>query len=262
MSGFANRVTLGRSALAVSPLAVSGGYGVDKEALLRAFDAGVNYWYHGSLRRPGMTAAIRELVRAGKRDELVIVLQSYTRWPWYMERAFTRGLRLLGIDHADVLLLGWYNSEPAERTLERAESMRARGLFRHLAISGHNRPAFVGFAAEARYGILHMRYNAAHVGAEKDVFPHLPADGRPGIVAYTATSWGKLLSPKKVPSGEAPLRARDAYRFVLSNPNFNVCLCGPKNGAEMDEALLALKDGPLAAEEEARVRRIGAFVHG
>ncbi len=138
-----------------------------------------------------------------------------------MERSLARGLTQLGIEAADVLLLGWYNGPPGDRLLERAERMREKGMFRHLAVSGHRRRAFVGHAAEQRFSVLHIRYNAAHAGAETEVFPHLPAERRPGTVAYTATCWGALLKPRRMPPGEAPLRARDCYRFVLSNPDFN-----------------------------------------
>jgi aryl-alcohol dehydrogenase-like predicted oxidoreductase len=167
----------------------------------------------------------------------------------------------LSIDHADVLLLGWYNKIPNPSILERAEKMRERGMFRHLAISGHRRPAFVDFAADPRFSILHIRYNAAHTGAEEDVFPHLPNEHRPGIVAYTATRWGALFDPRRMPPGEEPLRGRDAYRFVLSNPDFNVCMSGPRDAREMEEALAALDERPLSPEEEERFRRIGRFVH-
>ena len=261
MAPFPERVTLGRSGLAVGPLAVSGGYGAGSGAILRAFDRGVNYFYHGSRRRAGMAQAIRELVAAGRRDEFVVLLQSYARTPGLMERWLARGLRQLGIEAADVLLLGWYNSRPPDRVLERAARMVERGLVRHLAISAHHRPAFVGYAADPRFAILHIRYNAAHTGAEADLFPRLGAANRPGTVAYTATRWGSLLSPGKMPPGEAPLRARDCYRFVLTNPDFNVCMTGPKDDAEMDEALAALAAGPLAADEAERIRRIGRFVH-
>lgn len=264
MAPFPRRVPLGRSGLSVSPLAVSGGYGVDAPSLRRAFDRGVNYWYHGSIRRPGMTAAIRDLVAAGHRDDLVIVLQSYSRWPWFMELTFTRGLKLLGISHADVLLLGWYNSLPRSPVLARALDLKQRGLVRHIAVSSHHRPAFVDFARDPRFDLLHIRYNAAHTGAERDVFPHLAADraARPGAVAYTATSWGQLLQARRMPPGESPLRARDAYRFVLSNADFDVCMTGPKDAAQMDEALAALDAGPLDPEELDRIRRIGKHVHG
>jgi len=229
--------------------------------LLRAFDRGVTYFYHGSRRNAGMAAAIRELVAAGRRDDVVIVLQSYSRLAGLMEMFFTRGLRQLGIDAADVLLLGWYNTLPSQAVLERALRLREKGMVRHLAISAHHRPAFVGYADDERFSILHIRYNAAHTGAETDVFTHLPAEGRPGTVAYTATRWGTLLSARRVPPGEKPLRARDCYRFVLSNPAFNVCMTGPKDDSQMDEALAALDGGPLTPEENARVRAIGRHVH-
>jgi aryl-alcohol dehydrogenase-like predicted oxidoreductase len=258
---FPTTVALGRSGLSVGPLGVAGGYGVGAAALRRAFDRGVTYFYHGSRRAPGMATAIRDLVAAGERDRLLVVLQSYTRLPALLERSVASGLRQLGLDHADVLLLGWFNSLPGERLLERARRMRERGLFAALALSGHKRSSFVSFAADARIDILHLRYNAAHTGAEQDVFPHLPATDRPGIVAYTATRWASLLNPRKMPPGEGPLRGRDAYRFVLSNPDFDVCICGPRTDAEMDEALAALDEGPLSPDEERRIRAVGRWVY-
>lgn len=261
MGSFPGRVTLGRSGLAVGPLALAGGYGIDRGGVLRAFDRGVNYFYHGSRRSLGMAAAIRSLIAGSHRDELVIVLQSYSRWPSFLERSLRRGLSELGVDHADVLLLGWFNHVPSRAMLERAARLREVGMFRHLAISSHHRPAFVEFADDERFSVLHIRYNAAHTGAEHDVLPHLPAAGRPGTVAYTATRWGSLLNPTKMPPGERPLRGRDAYRFVLSNPGFDACLCGPKNHIELDEALAALDEGPLSAAEETRIRAIGRHVH-
>ena len=261
MPAFPHRVTFGQTGLSVGTLGVSGGYGIDDKSLLRAFERGVNYWYHGSLPRKGMTAAIKQIVASGKRDELVVVLQCYVSWPWYLERTLRKELRLLGIDHCDVLLLGWYNKSPPEKILERADSLRGKGMFRHLAVSSHNRPAFVEFAKDARYGALHIRYNAAHTGAERDVFPHFPAESRPGTVAYTATRWGSLLKAKNAPKGESPMRGRDAYRFVLSNPDFNVCMTGPSDAAELDESLAALAEGPLSPEENERIRRLGRHVY-
>ncbi len=261
MTAFAERVTLGRSGLSVGPLGVSGGYGVGTKALLRAFDKGVNYWYHGSRRLGGMREAIRELVAAGRRDELVVVMQSYSRWAWQLEAMLARGLRQAGLDHADVLLLGWYNHGVGAGVLERCERLREKGLFRQLAISGHHRPSFAGYAADPRFGVLHVRYNAANSGAETDVFPTLPREGRPGVVVYTATRWRTLLDPARMPAGEAPLRASDCYRFVLSNPNVQVCMTGPANDTQMDEALQAQAAGPLTAEEEERVRRVGRHLH-
>jgi aryl-alcohol dehydrogenase-like predicted oxidoreductase len=49
---------------------------------------------------------------------------------------------------------------------------------------------------------------------------------------------------------------------VLSNPNFNVCMTGPRNASELTEALKALDDGPLSDEEMTRIRAIGRHVSG
>jgi aryl-alcohol dehydrogenase-like predicted oxidoreductase len=259
MTAFPDKVTLGRSGLVVGPLGVAGGYGVPARAIHRAVEQGCTYLYHGSRRARGMRDAIRELVGAGRRHEIAIVLQSYSRSAALLEWSLARGLSQLGVDSADVLLLGWH-TRVGERVMERAARLREKGMFRHLAVSAHHRPAHVDYAADPRFAICHLRYNAAHTGAERDVFPHLPAGDRPGFVAYTATSWGALMKATKMPPGEAPMRARDAYRFVLSNPDIQVCMTGPRTEAEMDEALAALREGPLSPEEAARARRIGEHV--
>ena len=242
------------------PLGVAGGYGIDEKPLLEAFEHGVNYWYHGSLRGRGMASAIRTISKSGNRDKLAVVLQSYSRWAWLLEQTFKSGLFSLRLDYADVLLLGLFNASPPAAIIERALQLKERGLVRHIAISAHRRVAFLEYAAQARYDVFHVRYGAAHPGADHDLFPALPGEGRPGIVAYTATRWGQLLDPSRMPPGQLPLRGRDCYRFVLGNPQFNVCMTGPRNAAELREALAALDEGPLSLEEDQRVRAIGQHV--
>ncbi len=260
MPPFPFRVTLGSSGLQVGPLGVAGGYGIDEKPLLDALERGVNYWYHGSLRGRGMSSAIRTLVSSGRRDQVVLALQSYSRWGWLLEQTFKRGLRSLGLDYADVLLLGLHNSPPPAAIVESATRLKEQGLVRNLAISAHRRAAFLEHESSALYDIFHIRYSAAHPGAEQDVFPVLPKERRPGIVAYTATRWGQLLDAARMPAGHLPLRGRDCYRFVLSNPDFNLCMTGPRDATELTEALAALEEGPLSHEEERHVRTIGQHV--
>ena len=132
---------------------------------------------------------------------------------------------------------------------------------RFLALSGHNRRLFVELAGLGIFDIFHVRYNAAHRGAEKDIFPHIQGEGRPGIVSYTATRWGQLLKKKMMPAGEDTPPASHCYRFALSNPSVDVCVCGPKNSFQMEEALMTLEQGPLSPEEMDRMIRIGDYVH-
>ncbi len=260
MSDFSEKVAFGRSGLKVSRLGVGSSFGVSERACKAAFDAGVNYFFWGSVRTPSMGAAIRDLAR-GHRDELVVVLECYARRPWTIRRSVEQGLRQLGVDHVDVLLLGWHEKVPKERTLDTVEALKAEGKFRSLGISSHQRPLFRELARDPRYDVCHIRYNAAHPGAEQDIFPHLEAPA-PGIASFTNTRWGDLLKAENMPAGDRPATAPDCYRFALSNPKVQVAICGPANDGEMQEALDVLKQGPLDEEEMAHMRRIGEHVHG
>ena len=160
-----------------------------------------------------------------------------------------------------------WNQPPRAGIVEAALRLRAQGKVRHLMLSTHNRPSLPAHfrrfeAGECPYDAFMLRYNAVHRGAEQDVFPHVPAARPPGLIAYTATRWGHLLDPAKMPPGEAPPPARDCYRFALSHPAVTMVLCGPANREEMQEAIRALDAGPLAPDEQARMRRIGDHVYG
>jgi hypothetical protein len=105
-----------------------------------------------------------------------------------------------------------------------------------------------------------IRYNAAHIGAEVEIFPHLTCR-RPAVVAYTATAWRKLLRAPGGWKGEVPT-AGDCYRFCLASPHVDVVLTGPRNVAELRENLAAVDQGPLSPAEMEEMRAFGRAVHG
>jgi aryl-alcohol dehydrogenase-like predicted oxidoreductase len=253
--------TLGQTGLKVGRLGVSASFGAPAEAFEEAFEKGCNYFYWGSKRKNGMRQAITNICRKGKRDKLVVLIQSYSRSPFLMEVFFKNALKSLNIDSADILLLGWHKRRPSQRILDKCLDMKTKGLYRFLAISSHNRTLFPRLARDRLFDIFHLRYNAAHRGAETEVFDHLKDQEKTGIVSYTATRWGQLLNSKKVPPGEKALSAGDCYRFVLSNPNVDICMCGPRDRGQMQEALQSLELGPLSEDELMRVRKIGDYVH-
>ena len=82
----------------------------------------------------------------------------------------------------------------------------------------------------------------------------------PVLREYTATRWGQLLNPKNMPSGDSVPAPSDCYRFAMSNPAVDVCMCGPRNIDEMRAALPALDLGPLDEEDMERMKRIGDYV--
>lgn len=253
-----SKVKLGRTGMMTSRLGIASSFGVGSPDLERAFERGINYFYWGSYRRPGFGRALRGLSQQ-HRGEMIIVVQSYTRVAGMMGHSLESALGKLGTDYADVLLLGWWNAIPPPRIMDAARALREQGRFRHLMISCHNRPSFPAYVQDPAVGAIMVRYNAAHPGAEEEVFPHL-TDNPPGVASYTATRWGDLLNPSLTPEGEPTPRASDCYRFALTNTHVNVCMVGPKNGAELDEALTALDRGPMSADEAAWMRRVGTSV--
>jgi aryl-alcohol dehydrogenase-like predicted oxidoreductase len=252
-------VKLGRTGLEVVPLGLAAAYGIPGRDVERAFERGLNLFYWGSRRTPDFGRALRRI--AGRdRGKVVTVIQSYARAPSLITFSLESALRALGLDYTDVLLLGWWNRPPPERILATAADLVRRGRARHLMISCHHRPTFPLLARDPRVDLVMTRYNAAHPGAEQDVFPHLPQE-KPGVVAYTTTSWGQLLDPALAPAGERVPRSTDCYRYVLSNRHVDACWAGPKNAAQLDDAMRALDLGPMSEDELAWMRRVGESVH-
>jgi len=247
---------LGRTGLPVGRLGIAASYGVPAAAVERAVDHGVNYLYWGSLRKSGFGDAIRHL--SPQRERLVIVLQSYSRIAALIGWSVERALRALRLDYADVLLLGFWNGPVPKRILDASLRLRQLGRVRFIGLSSHNRRFVSELAAGSDIDVIHFRYNAAHPGAEVDIFPKILASGAPGMVSFTATSWGQLLNPSRIPSGERVPTASDCYRFVLRRPEVDVCLTGPANAAQMEEGLKALQLGAMNHEELAWMRRVGS----
>jgi aryl-alcohol dehydrogenase-like predicted oxidoreductase len=266
MLSFREPILLGQTRLRTSRLGIGSSSVGDERFVEEAVEQGVNYLYWGSIRRPAFGRALRHVARR-HREAVVLTVQSYARFAPLLRPSVEIALRRSGVEYFDFLLLGMWNAPPGKAMVEAARRLRAEGKVRHLMLSTHNRPSLQGhFRAfelgRSPFDAFMVRYNAVHRGAEQDVFPFLPAVNPPGLLSYTATRWGHLLDPLKMPPGEAPPRARDCYRFALSHPAVSLVLCGPASRDEMQEAIRALDAGPLAPDEAARLRRIGDHVYG
>jgi aryl-alcohol dehydrogenase-like predicted oxidoreductase len=252
------KAPLGATGLSVVPLGLAASYGASAADVEYAFERGVDFFYWGSARSKDFGRGLRRIGSLA-RERMTLVVQTYRRSAKAVDASLERALRDLRFDHADVLLLGWWNLPPHDRILDAAADAVRRGRARAVMVSCHHRPSFAKLARDPRIQLLMLRYNAAHPGAERDVFPTLPAP-RPGVVSYTATSWGQLLDRRLVPAGERLPRATDCYRFALSQPAVDACWCGPSNRAQLDEALLALDEGPFTEADDAWLRRVGVEV--
>jgi len=264
MTAFPERISLGRSGLQVSKLGLGSSFKAPTSSYLEAFDRGVNYFYWGSIRRREMGDAIREIARDGRRDDLVCMLQSYSRVGSLLRLFVERGLRSLGLERTDALLLGWHNKPPSRGVLDAAVELKERGLVGSIGLSTHHRRLLPTLIDDRTFDIWHFRYNAVHRGAEREIFPCLEDRSigeRPGIVTYTTTRWGDLCNPDKTPPGERTPAGTDCYRFALSRPEVDLCLSGPDNPEHMKQALAALDVGPMDEGELEWMRRVGDHIY-
>jgi len=249
---------LGRTGLDVSRLGLAGSFGISAEDTERAFhELGVNYFFL-TPRMKGVSEGVRRLVRAGHRDRIAIATGANIPMGWTVRRAWEKIARSLGVDRLDVFHLFWVQGRwyvtgktwPAMRALKDEDKVAA------LAVSCHDRPFARRLADDLDLDVLMIRYNAAHRGAEEEVFATL-GEPRPGIVSYTATRWGRLLKPV---GDLGPMTAPECYRFALGHPAVDVTLCGARSFAELAENVHGVALGPLDETRLAEVRRFGDAV--
>jgi aryl-alcohol dehydrogenase-like predicted oxidoreductase len=136
-----NTAVLGRTGLRTSRLGIGSSFGLSAADVHHAFERGVRYFYWGSIRRPAFGQGVAELARK-HRDEMVVVVQSYTRVAALLSPSLEVALWRLGLDHADVLLLGWWNAMPPAGLLDAAAALVDAGRVRTLMLSCHHRPRF------------------------------------------------------------------------------------------------------------------------
>ncbi len=262
---FKTQATLGRTGLKAGRLGISSSFGAPAEAFEEAFERGCNYFTLGTFIKgtaQKMVTAVKNIAAKGEREKLVVAMYSYAHNNFLTEYFLNRRLRSLGLEYADVLLLGYYSKRPPQKTIDGILKLKEKGLIRYTGISSHNRKIFPELQKDGIIDIFHIRYNAAHRGAETEVFPYIEEKNRAGIVTFTATRWKKLLNPKKVPPGRPAPSAADCYRFVLSNPSVDVCMMGADSLSQMRENLKVLDSPSMTDEELNRMREIGDYVYG
>ena len=227
-------------------LATRGNTSLDRESVIAALDHGIDY-LNWCGHPDGMRDAIRHL--GDRRNEVVVAVQLKARTAQAARRELSEVKRDLHTNYLDVVT--YYYVEDVEEwrqivsrggAAEVLEEERSQGSIEMIGLTSHQRLLAAQFARSSRLDLLMVRYNAAHRGAEEEVFPVTRAKGIP-VVAFTCLRWGALLEKTpQDPSGFAPPSAPQWYRFVLDHPDVAVALMAPDGDDQLQENLSILKD--------------------
>ena len=242
-------------------LGLATNFGVEGIDLEWALEMGVNYVFW----TPNARRVTKSLKAALKRDRKSLILACGPTAGYFggsIRRACERLLKQLDTEYIDIFQIFWLGRMSAwtPSTIDALVSLRESGMVRAIGVSIHDRKRAGRLAEDSPLDMLMIRYNAAHPGAEIDIFPHL-AKRKPAIVAYTATRWRGLLKRPKGWNGPV-MTASDCYRFCLSNPHVDLVLTGPKNRQQLQENISNLREkGPLSEEEDHWIRDFGQVVH-
>lgn len=257
------KTVLGNTGLVVHRLGLSATYRPGKETIHKAIDEGVNYFFAYGFDTH-MTKALREIM-PHNRDKFVVATGAYNLILGHtnLPRTLEKRLRQFNTDYIDLFLfLGVMKEKQFPEGLrEELHHLKEGGKVRFVGVSTHQRKFAGKLAADGAVDALMIRYNAAHRGAEDEIFPYVGAHN-PGIVSYTATRWTHLLKrPRTWPRDGRLPTAGMCYRFVLSNPHVHVCMTAPSNVKQLCENLDAVRQGPLSREDMEFMRQFGDAVH-
>ncbi len=246
-------------------LASHGATAITPDDVHHALDRGVNY-LNWAGDEDVFSRTIAGLGR--RRDGMIVCVQFGARSAADAAEELRSVLSAINSDYVDILTF-YYVEEAAEwqeltspgGALEYCRAAQRDGRVRRLGITTHQRLLAAAAARSGQLDLLMVRYNAAHRGAETEVFPAAEAAGLP-IVAYTALRWGGLMRPTPDdPPGFAPPPAPAWYRFVLQNPAVTMTLAAPHDRRELDEDLTVLDaTAPLSQEEYERLAEHGRRV--
>lgn len=242
---------LGQGGPVVSPLGVSGHYGLPVEGYVRAAEAGVNLFFW----EPNYATLTRFVTRLSTADRqgIHLLVGTFEANPAKIRKDVERALRNLKLERISVFLIFWTQSWQRITPDVRAELERLKsdGLVQVYGLSTHNR----GLARDAiveGWNPVMVRHSAAHRKAEVEVFPHARERGT-SILTFNNTCYGRLLDPSFRPS--------DCFRYTLNTPGVSACFTAPSTLEYLKENLDALRNPALSDEVREKLLERGEWMY-
>lgn len=242
---------LGPDGPVVSPLGVSGHYGLPVEGYVRAAEQGVNLFFW----EPNYATLTRFVTRLSPADRrgIHVLVGTFEADPAKIRKDVERALRNMKLERISVFLVFWTQSWQRITPDVRAEldRLKADGLVQVYGLSTHNR----GIARDAiveGWNPVMVRHSAAHRKAETEVLPFARERGT-SILTFNNTCYGRLLDPSFRPS--------DCFRYTLNTPGVSACFTAPSNLEYLEENLDALRNPELSDEVREKLLKRGEWMY-
>lgn len=254
-------------------LATRGNTHLRPEDVNYAIERGINY-LNWCGHPDGMSTAVSGLGKA--RKDVVVACQFKARTADEAHREFEWILGETGSNFLDIATLYYVESEAEWQEIiapggawEALAELKNSGALKMIGLTSHQRKLaanWIGSLADGEdtyhLDMLMIRYNAAHRGAETEVFPAARERGAP-VVAFTGLRWRELLkATPNDPPGFSPPSAAECYRFCLANPNVAIALTAPGDRKHLEANLSLLDDWRTPPGEQLEAIRLhGDRVH-
>jgi hypothetical protein len=267
-----DRIALGKSGLRVSPICL--GMTMSAETVIAAYEEGVNFFFvTGDLHWPlydGIRKGLAKLLdgNASRRDEIVVGVVSYLDNPLFAALQFHEVIvEIPGLERVDLLIAGAVSNDqsfyPRVDAMNRARSAGQHGA-RAIGASFHQRSLAVISEQYDMLDIRFIRYNSAHPGARRDLFPYFRPIRTSPVFNFKSTMsrvTGEMFDALNLPKSYWIPDVCDYYRFVVTRPELDGLLCSPMTPEEMHQLARALEKGPLTRDEEEYMIWLSSLVH-
>jgi len=231
-------------------LAISGHYGLPEAGFQMAFDAGADLMFWEP-NYNSMTGFFRHSSPALRR-RIRMMVGTFEADATGIRRDVERALRLLKIPRIYFFMMFWVKTwkrinDEVRRTLE---DLVSEGKVHTYGLSTHSY-SLATDAITTGWNPIMVRHNAAHRGAEENVF-HAAQQHATTVIAFNNTCYGRLLNgAADGGASRADVSAADCYRFSLEQKAISTCLTAPTTIAQLQENLTVLETPALPAPRRA-----------
>ena len=248
-------------------LATRGNTHLRPDDVAHAIDRGLNY-LNWCGKPDGLSKTVAAL--GPKRKDVVVAVQFKSSSAEEAKREFAWILEELNTDYLDIATFYYVESEREWQQIvsprgawDTLNHLKQEGALKLVGLTSHQRKPAARWAQKKSSNaggyyldLLMIRYNAAHRGAEADIFPVTEERTMP-VVTFTGLRWRDLLSPTpEDPAGFEPPAAPECYRFCLAHPAVSVTLAAPGNRAELEEDLQLLDEWRAPAPDAYEAMRL------